>query len=175
MTAAAPVLAVRRLRKWYEIRRGVIPRVVGNVKAVDDVSFEILPNEVLGLAGESGSGKTTIGRSILRLVEPTAGEIVFKGTDVTRLDPPALRLFRRKAQIIFQDPYSSLDPRMTIEQAVSEPLQVQGLMPNRKARRERVVALLESVSLSGDFLKRRPRELSGGQRQRVGIARALAV
>jgi oligopeptide transport system ATP-binding protein len=109
------------------------------------------------------------------LVEPTAGEIVFKGTDVTGLDPAALRLFRRKAQIIFQDPYSSLDPRMTVEQAVSEPLQVQGLMPNRKERRERVVALLESVSLSGDFLKRRPRELSGGQRQRVGIARALAV
>lgn len=175
MTSDVPVLDVRGLRKWYEVRRGIIPRVVGNVKAVDGVSFAIGPNEVLGLAGESGSGKTTIGRSILRLVEPTAGEVIFKGTDVTRLDPRALRLFRRKAQIIFQDPYSSLDPRMTIEQTLSEPLQVQGLMPSRRERRERVVALLESVSLSGDFLNRRPRELSGGQRQRIGIARALAV
>lgn len=175
MTSDVPVLDVRGLRKWYEIRGGVIPHVVGSVKAVDDVSFSIGPNEVLGLAGESGCGKTTIGRSILRLVEPTAGEVIFKGIDVIRLDPRELRAFRRKAQIIFQDPYSSLDPRMTIEQTLSEPLQVQGLFPNRRERRERIVSLLESVSLSGDFLSRQPRELSGGQRQRVGIARALAV
>jgi oligopeptide/dipeptide ABC transporter ATP-binding protein len=169
------ILDVRHLRTWFDIRRGVIPHVVGHVKAVDDVSFAIRPNEVLGLAGESGSGKTTIGRSVLRLVEPTAGEVRFKGVDVTRLDARALRLFRRKAQIIFQDPYSSLDPRMTVEEIVAEPLRVQGLLPSRRARHERVVALLDSVSLSGDFLTRRPRELSGGQRQRVGIARALAV
>jgi len=175
MTSEVPVLDVRGLRKWYEIRGGVIPHVVGNVKAVDDVSFSIARNEVLGLAGESGCGKTTIGRSVLRLLELTAGEVIFKGTDITRLDPRELRAFRRKAQIIFQDPYSSLDPRMSIEQIVGEPLQVQGLFPNRRERRERIVSLLDSVSLSGDFLVRQPRELSGGQRQRVGIARALAV
>lgn len=174
MTTAA-VLELRNLRKWYDIRRGVIPRVVGHVKAVDDISFAIESNEILGLAGESGSGKTTIGRSLLRLVEPTSGQVLFKGTDVMQLDARALRLFRRNAQIIFQDPYSSLDPRMTIEEIVAEPLRVQGLEPDRRTRRQRVAALLESVSLSGDFLGRRPRELSGGQRQRVGIARALAV
>jgi oligopeptide/dipeptide ABC transporter ATP-binding protein len=171
----SPVLEVRNLRKWFEIRRGVIPRVVGHVKAVDDVSFAIQPNQVLGLAGESGSGKTTIGRSLLRLVEPTSGQVLFNGIEVTRLDARALRRFRRKAQIIFQDPYSSLDPRMTIAEIVAEPLRVQGIEPDRRKRRERVAALLESVSLSADFLGRRPRELSGGQRQRVGIARALAV
>ena len=169
------VLEVSNLRKWYEIRRGVIPRVVGHVRAVDDVSFVIKPREVLGLAGESGSGKTTIGRALLRLVEPTSGQIVFNGTDVRALDPGALRRFRRKAQIIFQDPYSSLDPRMTIEEIVAEPLRVQGIEPDRSRRRERVAGLLAQVSLSTDYLERRPRELSGGQRQRVGIARALAV
>src|SRR6185436_11378782 len=117
-------LAVKNLRKWYEIRRGVIPRVIGHVKAVDDVSFEIQPNQVLGLAGESGSGKTTIGRSLLRLIEPTSGSVAFKGVEVTRLDAGGLRRFRRQAQIIFQDPYSSLDPRMTIEEIVAEPLRV---------------------------------------------------
>jgi oligopeptide/dipeptide ABC transporter ATP-binding protein len=171
----SPVLEVRNLRKWFEIRRGVIPRVVGHVKAVDDVSFAIQPNQVLGLAGESGSGKTTIGRSVLRLVEPTSGQVLFNGMEVTRLDARALRRFRRKAQIIFQDPYSSLDPRMTVAEIVAEPLRVQGIEPDRRKRRERVAALLASVSLSADFLGRRPRELSGGQRQRVGIARALAV
>ncbi|MEO8751042.1 MAG: ABC transporter ATP-binding protein [Casimicrobiaceae bacterium] len=169
------ILEVSNLRKWYEIRRGVIPRVVGHVRAVDDVSFVIKPREVLGLAGESGSGKTTIGRCLLRLVEPTSGQIVFDGTDVGALDPGALRRFRRKAQIIFQDPYSSLDPRMTIEEIVAEPLRVQGIETDRRRRRERVAALLAKVSLSNDYLQRRPRELSGGQRQRVGIARALAV
>ena len=173
---SAPLaVEVRNLRKWYEVRRGVIPRVIGHVRAVDDVSFAISSREVLGLAGESGSGKTTIGRTLLRLVEPTSGRIDFNGTDVTALDPAALRRFRRKAQIIFQDPYSSLDPRMTIEEIVAEPLRVQGIEPNRNRRRERVTALLAKVSLSNDYLGRRPRELSGGQRQRVGIARALAV
>jgi oligopeptide/dipeptide ABC transporter ATP-binding protein len=171
----ATVLEVDNLRKWYEIRRGVIPRVVGHVRAVDDVSFAIKSREVLGLAGESGSGKTTIGRAVLRLVEATSGRIVFDGTDVRALDASALRRFRRKAQIIFQDPFSSLDPRMTIEEIVGEPLRVQAIEPARDRRRERVAALLAKVSLSSDYLERKPRELSGGQRQRVGIARALAV
>ena len=169
------LLEVTNLRKWYAIRRGVIPRVVGHIRAVDDVSFEIKSREVLGLAGESGSGKTTIGRSLLRLVEPTSGQITFNGNEVTTLDPSALRRFRRKAQIIFQDPYSSLDPRMTIEEIVAEPLRVQAIEPERRRRRDRVAALLSKVSISNDYLHRRPRELSGGQRQRVGIARALAV
>ena len=174
MTASA-VLEVRNLRKWYEIRRGVIPRVTGHVKAVDDVSFEIRKNEVLGLAGESGSGKTTIGRSVLRLIEPTSGSVNFNGAEITRFDPAALRRFRRSAQIIFQDPYSSLDPRMTIEDIVAEPLRVQRIATSRETRRRRVEDLLGRVSITKDFLSRRPGELSGGQRQRVGIARALAV
>src|SRR5687768_7390390 len=140
------VLEVRNLRKWFEIRRGVIPRVVGHVKAVDDVSFAIQRNEVLGLAGESGSGKTTIGRSLLRLVEPSSGQVMFNGIDVTRMEAQELRRFRCMAQIIFQDPYSSLDPRMTVEEIVAEPLRVQRLEPDRRARRERVAALLDGVS-----------------------------
>jgi oligopeptide transport system ATP-binding protein len=172
---AAPLLEVRNLRKWYDIRRGAISGVRGHVKAVDDVSFAIRPREVLGLAGESGSGKTTIGRAVLRLIEPTAGDIRFEGTDVVKLNRRELRHFRRKAQIVFQDPYSSLDPRMTIEEIVGEPFHVQGIRLNRADRRERVVKLLDTVALSAHYLERRPHELSGGQRQRVGIARALAV
>jgi len=175
MNAPAPLLEVEGLRKWFEIRRGIIPRVVGNVKAVDDVSFTVAPHQVLGIAGESGSGKTTIGRTLLRLIEPTAGAIRFNGTDITGLDSERLRRFRRQAQIVFQDPFGSLNPKMTIEAVVAEPLRIQGLCKNAGARRDRVVQLLEMVALSGEFLKRRPHELSGGQRQRVGIARALAV
>jgi len=171
----APLLQVENLRTWFAIRRGIIPRAVGAVRAVDDVSFAVNRREVLGLAGESGSGKTTIGRSILRLVEPTGGRILFDGTDVTALEPRDLRLFRRRAQIVFQDPFSALDPQMTIEAALAEPLQVQGLARGRRQRRERIAALLESVSLPADFMARRPHEMSGGQRQRVVIARALAV
>jgi oligopeptide transport system ATP-binding protein len=175
MTMPAPLLEVRNLRKWYDIRHGMISGVRGHVKAVDDVSFSIRPREVLGLAGESGSGKTTIGRAVLRLIEPTAGEIRFGGTDLIALNRRELRKFRRKAQIVFQDPFSSLDPRMTIEQIVAEPVQVQGLGLSRMQRRERVIDLLDTVALSPHYLERRPHELSGGQRQRVGIARALAV
>ncbi|MBM3597699.1 MAG: ABC transporter ATP-binding protein [Alphaproteobacteria bacterium] len=174
-TVEEPLLQVERLRTWFPIRRGVIPRPVGAVKAVDDVSFTVHRREVLGLAGESGSGKTTIGRSILRLIEPTDGRVVFGGADVTALGRHELRLFRRKAQIVFQDPFAALDPVMTIEEILGEPLQVQGLAKGRQERRDRVVRLLESVSLSTDFLSRRPHEMSGGQRQRIVIARALAV
>jgi oligopeptide/dipeptide ABC transporter ATP-binding protein len=170
-----PLLSVRNLAKYFDVRRGILPRVVGHVKAVDGVSFDIRPREVLGLAGESGSGKTTIGRSVLRLLEPTRGEVLFDGVDVLRLRGAELRRFRRKAQIVFQDPFSSLDPRMTVEQIIGEPLQVQGLDNGASSRREKVARLLEIVALGPAYLRRKPHELSGGQRQRVGIARALAV
>jgi oligopeptide/dipeptide ABC transporter ATP-binding protein len=175
MNTPAPLLEVRNLKKWYDVRRSAIGGVRAHVKAVDDVSFAIRPREVLGLAGESGSGKSTIGRAVLRLIEPTAGDIRFEGTDVVKLNRRELRKFRRKAQIVFQDPFSSLDPRMTIEEIVSEPFQVQRMSLSRTQKRERVIGLLDTVSLSAHYLDRRPHELSGGQRQRVGIARALAM
>ena len=175
MSHQGALLEVEDLRTWFPIRRGIIPRTVANVKAVDGVSFTVAAQEVLGIAGESGSGKTTIGRSILRLIEPTDGAVRFKGTDVGGLAPKALRLFRRKAQIVFQDPFASLDPKMTVEQVLAEPLRIQGLCRTARQRRERVVELLETVALSSEYLKRAPSELSGGQRQRVGIGRALAV
>lgn len=169
------LLDVDGLKTWFPVRRGVIPRTVANVKAVDGVSFTVAPHEVLGVAGESGSGKTTIGRSVLRLIEPTEGRVRFDGTDITQLDAAALRRFRRRAQIVFQDPYASLNPKMTVEQVLAEPLRIQGLCRTVRQRRDRVVELLETVTLSSEFLKRSPRDLSGGQRQRIGIARALAV
>lgn len=170
-----PLLQVESLRKWFDITRGVFGRKVGQVKAVDDVSFTVRSHEVLGLAGESGSGKTTIGRSVLRLVEPSAGRIVFDGVDVTSLNSADLRRFRRRMQIIFQDPLAALNPQMTIEEVLSEPLIVQGIGRSDAERRDRAGALLDSVALSSDYLKRRPGEMSGGQRQRIVIARALAV
>ena len=175
MSAGAPLIEVEGLRKWFPIMRGLIPRPVAHVKAVDDVSFSIAPHEVLGIAGESGSGKTTIGRTLLRLIEPTRGAIRFRGEDVTRLGPEALRRFRRKAQIVFQDPYGSLNPNMTVEAILSEPLRIQRLGANAAERRERVAELLDMVAMSADHLPRRPQALSGGQRQRIGLARALAV
>lgn len=169
------LLEVRDLRKWYSVRGGIIPHARANVRALDGVGFDIRPGEVLGLAGESGSGKTTIGRCVLRLIEPTSGTVRFQGKDIAALSPRDLRLFRRSAQIVFQDPFSSLDPRMTVEQIVVEPLRVQGLLKDAKARRDRATELLETVALSSQHLARRPHEMSGGQRQRVGIARALSV
>jgi len=169
-----PILQVRSLRKYYDITRGLFARVVGHVHAVEDVSFEVGRREVLGIAGESGSGKTTIGRSVLRLVEPSAGEIVFDGKAVLGFDKAAMLRFRRAAQIIFQDPYASIDPTMTVNQAIAEPLRVQKIARGPELA-DRVAQLLTDVSLPVDFARRRPRDLSGGQRQRVVIARALAV
>jgi oligopeptide transport system ATP-binding protein len=171
----APLLEVKGLRKWYDIRGGVIPRVRGHVRAVDGVSFSVQRGEVLGVAGESGSGKSTIGRCVLRLIEPTSGEVAFAGRDITRLDRRELRLFRRKAQMIFQDPYGSLDPLMTIGEIIAEPLEVQGMVRGSDQKRARVRELLDMVALGAEYADRKPHELSGGQRQRVGIARALSV
>jgi len=175
MTGAAPLLDVQDLRKWYPLTGGFLPRVKGHVKAVDGVSFTLQPREVLGIAGESGSGKSTVGRCVLRLIEPTAGEIRFRGEPIGGYDARALKAFRRHAQIVFQDPFASLDPKMTIEEIVGEPLQVQGMVASRAERRDRVAGLLDTVALGTEYLDRLPNELSGGQRQRVGIARALSV
>jgi oligopeptide/dipeptide ABC transporter ATP-binding protein len=169
----APLLEVRDLTVWFPILRGLIPRPIAHVRAVDGVSFDVGEREVLGLAGESGSGKTTIGRSVLRLVEPTSGDLRFRGRDIRAMSPRALQQWRREAQIVFQDPYGALDPRMTIGECLAEPLAIQGT--KRARRRERVAELLDLVALDAGYLERKPHELSGGQRQRVVIARALAL
>jgi ABC-type oligopeptide transport system ATPase subunit len=170
-----PLLEVKNLRKWFDIRKGIIPKPVAHVRAVEDVSFSLRSHEVLGIAGESGSGKTTLGRAVLRLVEPSSGEILFNGRDIVKFDRRELHAFRRQAQIIFQDPFASLNPRMTIEQILSEPLIVQKTGRTRRERKQRAAELLEMVALTPEYLSRKPHELSGGQRQRIVIARALAV
>ncbi len=178
MSAAAgngALLEVRDLVKHYPVTAGFLGRQVGAVRAVDGVSFEIRRGETLGLVGESGCGKTTTGRCILQLERPTSGSIRFEGQELTTLRPEALRPVRRKMQVIFQDPYSSLNPRMTIGQIVAEPLHVHGIVPDATARAARVRALLEHVGLLPQHERRYPHQLSGGQRQRVGIARALAL
>ena len=173
--AETSLLQVRNLKKYFPIRGGLFSREVARVHAVDDVSFTIEKGETLGLVGESGCGKSTTGRCILRLIEPTAGEVIFEGKDVTALDKRSLRHLRRDMQIIFQDPYASLNPRMTVGSIIGEALVIHKLAKTRKEREERVVHLLETVGLSSDHLRRYPHEFSGGQRQRIGIARALAV
>ncbi len=170
-----PLLKVEHLKTWYPLRKGVFSRVYGHVKAVDDVSLEVYEGETLGLVGESGCGKTTLGRSILRLAEPTSGKIWFDGIEVTALKGQALRDFRKQAQIVFQDPYSSLNPRITIGDAISEPMIVHGIETDRARCRNRVCDLLEQVGLQAEHYDRYPHEFSGGQRQRICIARALAV
>jgi peptide/nickel transport system ATP-binding protein len=170
-----PLLKVENLQTWFPIKHGLFSKVHSHVKAVDDVSFNVFPGETLGLVGESGCGKTTLGRSILRLVEPTSGKVFFENTDVNSLTNKSLRDFRKNAQIVFQDPYSSLNPGMTIGHAIMEPLQVHGLLSDNKSRKERVYALLEQVGLETAHFHRYPHEFSGGQRQRICIARALAV
>src|SRR5512146_1981211 len=169
------LLRVKNLKKYFPIRGGLFSREVARVHAVDDVSFEIEKGETLGLVGESGCGKSTTGRCILRLIEPTAGEVIFEGKDVTALDKRSLRHLRRDMQIIFQDPYASLNPRMTVGSIIGEALVIHKLAKTKREREERVVHLLETVGLNSDHLRRYPHEFSGGQRQRIGIARALAV
>lgn len=170
-----PLVQVRNLKKYFPITRGVIiQRHVGDVKAVDNVSFDIRKGETLGLVGESGSGKTTVGRTMLRLYEPTEGQMTFDGTDMMDLKGSELRHMRRRMQMIFQDPYASLNPRMTVGSIVAEPLEVHAVA-HGKEKRERVQELLRMVGLNPYFVNRYPHEFSGGQRQRIGIARALAL
>ena len=170
-----PLLKVEGLKTWYPLRKGVFSRVYDHVKAVDDVSLEVYEGETLGLVGKSGCGKTTLGRSILRLAEPTDGKVWFDGIDVTSLKGKDLRDFRKQAQIVFQDPYSSLNPRITIGEAIAEPLQVHDIERDKKKCRALVCDLLEQVGLQAAHYDRYPHEFSGGQRQRICIARALAV
>ncbi|WP_214070782.1 ABC transporter ATP-binding protein [Mucilaginibacter sp. dw_454] len=171
----APLLKVDNLSTWFPLRDGIFGQSKNVVKAVNHVSFEVYPGETLGLVGESGCGKTTLGRSILRLIEPTSGSIDFEGINLRDLDKSGLRAIRRDIQIIFQDPYSSLNPRLTVGQSIMEPLQVHQLYNNDTQRKQHVLQLLERVSLLPEHFDRYPHEFSGGQRQRVVIARALAL
>jgi len=170
-----PLLQVRDLVKHFPVRGGLLKREVGKVHAVDGVSFELAAGETLGVVGESGCGKSTMGRCLLRLIEPTSGEVWFEGRNVTQLGKEDLRALARDMQIIFQDPYASLNPRMTVGAIIGEALTIHKLAPTKQAYQERIVELLETVGLNADHMRRYPHEFSGGQRQRIGIARALAV
>ncbi|HTJ23961.1 MAG TPA: dipeptide ABC transporter ATP-binding protein [Gemmatimonadaceae bacterium] len=169
-----PLLSVRDLRKYFPIKKGVFGRAAGAVRAVDGVSFDVMPGETLGLVGESGCGKSTTGRMILRLIEPTAGSIEFDGINLVSLDGGAMRALRRKIQVIFQDPFSSLNPRMTVGAIIREGLTIHKLAEGAAAD-GRVRQLLDEVGMRAEYMSRYPHEFSGGQRQRIGIARALAV
>ncbi|MFZ9800971.1 MAG: ABC transporter ATP-binding protein [Burkholderiaceae bacterium] len=172
---AKPLLRVKQLVKHFPIRGGILSRVVDKVHAVDGVSFELQAGETLGVVGESGCGKSTTGRCILRLIEPTSGQVWFEDRDVTAMDKAALRAACRDMQIIFQDPFASLNPRMTVASIIGEALSIHKLAQTPQDYEDRIVSLLETVGLNADHMRRFPHEFSGGQRQRIGIARALAV
>lgn len=175
LTQSKPLLSVRNLNTWFPSKKNIFGKPLSWVKAVNDVSLDVYPGETLGLVGESGCGKTTLGRSILRLIEPTSGSVIYNGKDVVAMDSSELRALRKDMQIIFQDPYSSLNPRMSIGQAILEPMKVHRLHDNDNQRKEKVMQLLKEVGLEEKHFHRYPHEFSGGQRQRVCIARALSV
>ncbi|SKC75884.1 ABC transporter ATP-binding protein [Maledivibacter halophilus] len=170
-----PLLEVKNLKKYFPVTGGFFKKTIGYVKAADDISFEIKKRETLGLVGESGCGKSTIGRSILRLHEPTSGEVYYKGKNVIRASKNEMKKLRKEMQIVFQDPYSSLNPRMTVGQIISEPIVQHGIMKNGKKLEERIKELLEKCGLASYHTNRYPHQFSGGQRQRIGIARALTL
>lgn len=168
------ILEVKNLKKYFPVKKGLLMREVGQVKAVDDVSLSVRRGETIGLVGESGCGKSTLGRALIRLYEPTSGEVTFNGKNFLSLKGEGLRAERRNMQMIFQDPYASLDPRMTVGQILSEPFEIHGIL-NSTERKEKVKILLETVGLKASHLNRYPHEFSGGQKQRICIARALAL
>lgn len=172
--AETPLLDVKHLKKHFPIKGGVFSKTIGYVYAVDDINFTLEKGETLGLVGESGCGKSTTGRTILRLIEPTDGAIYFEGQDITGLDKGAMRALRREMQIIFQDPYASLNPRMTVGSIIGEPLEIHKIARGSE-KEERVASLLQKVGLRAEDMRKYPHEFSGGQRQRIGIARALAL
>ena len=173
-TTPQPLIEARHLKKYFPIRKGVLQREVARVHAVDDVSFAVQEGETLGLVGESGCGKSTLGRTVVRLLEPTAGEILFRGVPIQDLGPRALRPLRREIQMVFQDPYASLNPRKRVGSIIGDPMKIHKL-GNKQERKARVEELLEAVGLSPEHYNRFPHEFSGGQRQRIGIARALSL
>ncbi|MBI2270324.1 MAG: ABC transporter ATP-binding protein [Bacteroidetes bacterium] len=173
--AKEPLLELKNIKTYFPIRKGMFGKATSYVKAVDDVSFNVYPGETLGLVGESGCGKTTLGRTILRLIEPSEGEIIFRGQNITHISTREMRALRKDIQIIFQDPYSSLNPRITIGEAIMEPMQVHKIHDNNKMRKEKVIELLNRVNMNESHFYRYPHEFSGGQRQRICIARALAL
>ena len=172
---ANSLLEIKNLVKFFPIKKGVFRKTVGWIKAVDDISFEVYEGETLGLVGESGCGKTTTALSILRLEEPTKGQVIFDGKDITKIKKSDMRKERKNMQIIFQDPYSSLNPRMKIKDIIAEGMLTHGILKNTKERYKRVRELLDKVGIPAEYMDRFPHEFSGGQRQRIGIARALAL
>lgn len=175
MNSDQEILKVEDLFKWFPIRGGLLGRTVGHVKAIDGVSLSVMKGETLGVVGESGCGKTTLGRTALRLIDPTKGKIYFEGSDITNVRRSKLKQVRRQMQVVFQDPYASLDPRQTVRGALTEPMKIHHLGHSEAERYERARSLISKVGLNPDHLARFPHEFSGGQRQRIAVARALAV
>ncbi|NBX17017.1 MAG: dipeptide ABC transporter ATP-binding protein [Proteobacteria bacterium] len=175
MSGSTPLLEVKNLQKYFPVQGGFFGQVIGRVHAVDNISFTVRKGKTLGLVGESGCGKSTLGRTILRLTEPSGGEIIYEGKNISKISSPEMRALRKDLQIIFQDPFASLNPRMSIREILSEPFEIHGLYPDAAERRTQVIELLKEVGLNPEAADRYPHEFSGGQRQRIGIARALAL